>query len=240
MKIALLGYGKMGKIIEQQAIARNHTIITTIDNEKEWIDNNDLFLQADVAIDFSTPTSVSNNIDRCFNADIPIVVGTTAWEEYFPAIKQRCIAENKCLFFAPNFSVGVNIFFEINKKLAEFMNDYPQYNISIEETHHTQKKDAPSGTAIKIADQIIEKIKRINKWVKGETKKDNTLPIVSFRKENIPGTHIVSYKSEIDNIEIKHTAKSRIGFAMGAVIAAEFVNNKTGLYEMKDLLFNKN
>lgn len=240
MNIAILGYGKMGRAIEEQAIARNHKIIVAIDSEKDWDEKYKQFLKADVAIDFSMPETAPKNILKCFEVNIPVVVGTTAWENQFESIKEKCVSEKKSLFYAPNFSIGVNIFFEINKTLADFMDTHKEYDVSLEETHHIQKKDAPSGTAIRIAEQILDRVKRISNWKKGNKKKNNELPVASLRIKKVPGTHIVRYESEIDKIEIKHEAKSRKGFAIGAVLAAEFLQNKSGIFEMKDLLFNNN
>ena len=236
MKISLLGYGKMGKEIEIIAQERNHEIIAKIDSAKDWDDYFDEFKKSDVAIEFSMPDTVVGNIKRCFVHNIPIVVGTTAWYEHFDEIKSICLSDNKSMFFASNFSVGVNIFFEINKKLASLMKAQQSYSPEIEEIHHTQKLDAPSGTAISLANEIIKNLDNKTEWVKETALEKNQLPIKSLRSGDIPGTHIVTYDSLIDTIEIKHLAKSRKGFAMGAVMAAEFLKGKTGFFEMKDLL----
>ncbi len=237
MKIALLGYGKMGKEIEKIALERNHEIIIKIDSSDDWNEHICDFLKADVAIEFSTPATVIDNILKSFSAGVPIVVGTTSWYEQLDSIKDLCTEKKQTLFYASNYSVGVNIFFEINKKLAQLMNPYSEYEVFIEETHHTQKLDAPSGTAITLANDIISNLKRKENWKNEMAENKNTLGIKSVRESDISGTHSVSYQSANDMIEIKHIAKNRLGFAMGAVMAAEFIAGKKGIYEMKDLLF---
>ena len=237
MKIALLGYGKMGKVIEKIAISRGHEIITTIDNNKEWRENYELLGTVDIAIDFSMPTSILDNINNCFNRNIPMVVGTTGWYDKIELLKNKCSTTNSSFLWASNFSIGVNIFFKINQELAKLMNKYDSYDVSIEEIHHTAKLDAPSGTAISLANDVIENIKRKNNWVLGKSNNKEDLSINSKRIDPIPGTHSIKYESEIDDIEIIHTAKNREGFAMGAVIAAEWLVNKKGWYEFKDIFF---
>ena len=237
MKIALLGYGKMGKEIEKIAIERKHEIIMKIDAFDDWNENIYDFLKADVAIEFSTPSTVLDNILKSFAASVPIVVGTTGWYDEIETIRELCVEKQQCLFYASNFSVGVNIFFEINKKLAKLMDSHPEYEVSIEEIHHTQKLDAPSGTAISLANDIIDKLNRKENW-KNEVIEDKaTLGIKSIRVSDVPGTHTISYESANDKIEIKHVAHNRLGFAMGAILAAEFIHGKKGIYQMKDLLF---
>jgi len=240
MKIALLGYGKMGKVIEKIAISSGHEITVSIDNEKEWKDNSLLINTVDIAIDFSTPENILANIDECFQRNIPLVVGTTGWYNEMEVLKKRCNTSEKSFIWASNFSIGVNIFFRINQELAKLMNKYNSYDISLEEIHHTAKLDAPSGTAISLANDIIENIDRKSKWVLGNTESKEELQINSKRIDPIPGTHRIIYDSEIDNIEITHTANSRDGFAMGAVVAAEWLVDKKGWYEFKDVFFNKN
>lgn len=236
LKIAIFGYGKMGKEIENLAIIKNHTISLIIDNQ-EYINNNEIkFDNIDVAIDFSTPESVISNIKFCFDKDIPIVVGTTGWYSEIENIKNECISRNQSFFYASNFSIGVNIYFEINRILAKIMNNYNEYNATIEEIHHVNKKDAPSGTAIFLANDIIKNIDFKDNWVNRKTSNKNELEIISVRENNITGTHIVNYSSEIDEIEIKHTAKNRKGFAFGALMAAEWITDKKGFFEMKDML----
>ncbi len=237
MNIALFGYGKMGKAIEEIALAKGHNISLSIDNDQQWEANKALLSTVDVAIDFSTPQAVLTNIDRCFEAKVPIVVGTTAWYEAIPKLKVKCEQENQSLLWASNFSIGVNIFFKINKELARLMNTYPDYSVAVEEIHHSGKLDAPSGTAISIANDIIEEIDRKNKWILGESNKADELSITAKRIDPVPGTHQVIYDSEIDTIEIIHSAKSRKGFAKGAILAAEWIINHKGFYEFKEVFF---
>jgi 4-hydroxy-tetrahydrodipicolinate reductase len=236
MKIALLGYGKMGQEIEKLAVKRGHEIILIIDSAEDWEKQGTALANADVAIDFSTPDSAVDNIYQCFNANVPVVTGTTGWYEDLKQVKHDCLEHGKALFYAPNFSIGVNLFFKLNKYLACTMSQWEGYEISIEETHHIHKQDAPSGTAIVLANDIITDIERKHRWVKEHVADPGELGIKSFRTENVPGTHTVRYESEEDVIEIIHTAKNRKGFATGAVMAAEWLLNKKGVFEMKDLL----
>ena len=242
MKIAILGYGKMGRIIEQIAIDRKHEIIMKIDvtNQDELTVEN--LKKADVAIEFSTPDTVLEHIDICFKARVPIVVGTTGWYGHLQRLKNECDQNGSTMLYASNFSVGVNIFFHVNKMLAKLMNNYPYYDVQVEEIHHTQKLDAPSGTAITIAEDIVDELDSKKEWVNiltadgvDDTVKADQLLIESLRIENVPGTHTVVYDSEIDSIEFKHTAHNRNGFALGAVLAAEWVQNKKGFYSVKDM-----
>jgi len=235
MKIAILGYGKMGKVIEKIALKRGHSILLKVNRENLDFDLK-LLKNCDVAIEFSSPESAVNNINKCFDANVPVVVGTTGWYAEFNAVQERCISENKGLLHATNFSVGVNIFYEINKKLAALMDASNQYDVEIEELHHTQKLDAPSGTAITIAEGIIANLDRKVAWKNEVNVSENELAIESIRMEDVPGTHIVKYESDIDVIEIKHEAKNRNGFAFGAIIAAEYINDKNGVFTMKDVL----
>lgn len=235
MKIALLGYGKMGKEIEKIALNRGHQIVLKVNKENaETITSKDLQL-ADVAIEFSTPHTVLNNIAKCFNANLPIVVGTTGWYDEFEKIKTSCLNGNNTLFYASNFSLGVNLFFMVNKYLAELMNKYPEYNVCMEEIHHIHKLDKPSGTAITLAEQIIEKIDRKKKWSIDDKRVEN-LFIEDKREGEVPGTHIIKYQSEIDDIEIMHKAHNRKGFALGSVVAAEYIHGKKGIYTMNDII----
>jgi 4-hydroxy-tetrahydrodipicolinate reductase len=236
MKIALLGYGKMGKEIEKIALERNHQIVIKIGAENLSELSVENISKADVAIDFSTPESAVGNIKKCFEANIPVVVGTTGWIDQLEMIKEECKAKNQTFLFASNFSVGVNLFFELNKQLAKLMNNHTEYDVELEETHHTQKLDIPSGTAITLAQDIISLIERKDKWTVGSSASLNELPITAHRVENVPGTHKINYKSAIDDIEIIHTAHNRKGFAMGAVIAAEFLKDKKGVFSMSDIL----
>ena len=231
MKIALFGYGKMGKTIERIAIERGHEIVAKIDIDTT--DNN--ISDADVAIDFSIPKEAFNNIIKCFDQNTPIVSGTTGWLNKYTEAVQLCKNKNGAFIYASNYSLGVNLFFELNKKLASMMRNFKEYDIQMEETHHTQKLDAPSGTAITLAEDIIENSTK-NKWTLGVTDSKDEIPIVSKRIDNVPGIHKVIYNSVVDEIEIKHTAKSRDGFALGAIIAAEWLHDKKGVYTMKDVL----
>ncbi len=231
MKIALFGYGKMGKTIERLAIKRGHSIVAKID--KNLRDGN--FTNADVAIDFSVPSEAFNNINQCFQNNIPIISGTTGWLDKMGEAVVTCKEKKGAFIYASNYSLGVNLFFELNKNLAKMMTRFDDYTISMEETHHSQKLDAPSGTAITLAEAIIKNSSK-KSWVLDVTNSNETIPIVSKRIENVPGTHTVNYNSVVDEIEIKHTAKNRDGFALGAIIAAEWLQGKTGVYTMKDVL----
>jgi len=236
MKIALSGYGKMGKEIEKIALLKNHVIVAKIDSVEDWKKLESEIVNTDVIIDFSQPDKVVENIKRSFELSIPVVVGTTSWDDDKEMIKELCSAKNQALFVASNFSIGVNILYEINSLLARLMNNYPEYDISIEETHHIHKKDRPSGTAILIANQIIDLLKDKNQWILDKTNTPSDLLIKSLRKGEVPGTHIINYSSDIDEIEIQHTAKNRKGFAQGTILAAEWMMGKTGFFEMKDML----
>jgi 4-hydroxy-tetrahydrodipicolinate reductase len=229
MKIALLGYGKMGKVIERIALERGHTIVL----KKSSTDTFDGLENADVAIDFSVPNSALNHISECLNKNIPVVSGTTGWINDYDKMVTLCNQNQGSFIYGSNFSLGVNIFFELNKQLAKMMQNLKQYNVSMEEVHHTQKLDAPSGTAISLAKDIIENSKYKN-W--SLNKEDNSIYIDAKRIENVPGTHSVFYDSEVDQIEIKHTAHTREGFALGSVIAAEWILDKKGVFTMKDVL----
>lgn len=235
MKIALIGYGKMGKTIEQIAIARGHEIVARIDIDNQDDFNSPEFKSADVAIEFSQPQSAMNNYRRAFAAGVKVVSGTTGWLENMPEVKEAC--ENGSTFFhSSNFSLGVNIFFAINKYLAKIMNGFTNYEVSMEETHHIHKLDAPSGTAITLAEGIIENITRKEAWVEGVEPKSTEIGITSIRRDEVPGIHTIKYESEVDTITITHDAKSRAGFALGAVVAAEFIKDKTGFITMQDML----
>ncbi|MBL7930355.1 MAG: 4-hydroxy-tetrahydrodipicolinate reductase [Bacteroidia bacterium] len=235
MQIALIGYGKMGKEIEAIALKRGHKIVVKIDKDNaESITDNDL-KKADVAIEFSTPHTTVSNIKRCFSAGLPVVVGTTGWYDHFEEIKKECEKYQGALFHATNFSLGVNLFFKVNSYLAGLMNKYADYDVSMEEIHHIHKLDKPSGTAITLASQVLEKLDRKKNW-SIEKKDKDTLFIKDVREGEVPGTHIIKYSSEVDDIEIMHKAHNRKGFALGAVVAAEFLNGKTGIYTMQDLI----
>lgn len=236
LKIALVGYGKMGKIIEEIAVSRGHAIVLKIDLDNASDLNAENLSKADVAIEFTGPHSAYDNVKKCLAAGIPLVCGSTGWTEKLDEIKKLCEANNRTFLYASNFSVGVNIFFEVNKKLASLMAAHDDYEIQLEEIHHTQKKDAPSGTAITLAEQVLERISRKKGWVNHISDNPEDLEILSERIDPAPGTHKVKYSSAIDDIEIIHTAHSRKGFALGAVLAAEFVQGKTGWFTMKDVL----
>ena len=242
MKIALLGYGKMGQIIERFALERGHEVVLKISSSNL----DDLTVanlsKADVAIDFSIPDATIGNIYRCFEANVPIVVGSTGWYGQLQEVKDECLASNNTLLYGSNFSIGVNIFFHINQVLAKVMNNFPAYDVQVEEIHHTQKLDSPSGTAMTIAEGIIDALDSKKEWVnelvgtpfEDVIKKDQVL-IESHRIEHVPGTHTVVYSSEVDEIEIKHTAHNRAGFALGAIVAAEWLQNKQGFYNIADI-----
>ena len=235
MKIALIGYGKMGKTIEQIAIARGHEIVARIDIDNQDDFNSPEFKSADVAIEFSQPQSAMNNYRRAFAAGVKVVSGTTGWLDNMPEVKEAC--ENGSTFFhSSNFSLGVNIFFAINRYLAKIMNGFTNYEVSMEETHHIHKLDAPSGTAITLAEGIIENITRKDAWVEGVEPKSTEIGITSIRRDEVSGIHTIKYESEVDTITITHDAKSRAGFALGAVVAAEFIKDKTGFITMQDML----
>ena len=238
MNIVISGYGRMGKEVEAIALKRGHQIICKIDQLGDWAEFDPLFSQADVVIDFSQPEVVVDNLKRCFKAGIPIVTGTTGWDKQLEEVVQECNSQKGTLFFAPNFSIGVNIFFRANQQLAKLMAGVEGYSVQIEETHHIHKLDAPSGTAIKIADGIIEKNSHYQKWVKEVANSFLELPILSKREGEVTGMHEVIYDSKVDTLTLKHEAKNRGGFALGAVLAAEFVQGKVGVFTMDDLLEN--
>ena len=230
MRIALFGYGKMGKMLEKIALDRGHTITAKIDVDTIVID----YKNIDVAIDFSTPDAAYKNITKCFENKIPVISGTTGWLDKFKDALAICNKNKGAFIYASNFSLGVNIFFELNQQLAKMMASLNAYNVSIEEIHHTQKLDAPSGTAITLAEGII-KNSDYQKW-EMEANATNTVSITSKRIGTVPGTHTITYDSDVDDIQIKHTAHSREGFALGAIIAAEWIVVKTGVFTMKDVL----
>ncbi len=231
MKIALVGYGKMGQIIDAIATERNHEIVARLNETptKETLNG------ADVAIEFSQPEVAFSNIKECLENKIPVVCGTTGWLAKRAQAEQLAVENNTAFLYGSNFSLGVNLFFALNEKLANMMKAFPEYNVQLEEIHHTHKKDAPSGTAITLAEGIIQNNDRFNAWKLEETK-DDQLGIFAIREDEVPGTHSVFYHSDVDEIEIKHTAFNRNGFALGAVIAAEWIIGKTGNFTMKDVL----
>lgn len=236
MKIALVGYGKMGREIERIALSRGHEIVSIIDVDNEDDFDSEAFKSADVAIEFTSPHSALNNFRRCFAAGVPVVAGTTGWLEHLDEVKQACEKEGKTFFYASNFSLGVNIFFALNNYLAKIMNQYPDYDVKMEEVHHIHKLDAPSGTAITLAEGVLENIDRKNSWKLENAESSADLPIHCIRRGEVPGIHEIIYESEVDTISIKHDAKSRKGFALGAVIAAEFTAGKKGFLGMGDML----
>lgn len=230
MKLALFGYGKMGQTIERLAVDRGHQVVARVDQEfNEDISN------ADVAIDFSIPSAAYANIVRCIDAGLPVVSGTTGWLDNYTEVVDICNQKNGAFIYASNFSLGVNLFFELNKVLAKMMAPFSDYDVRMEEIHHVQKLDAPSGTAISLAEAIIEQTPKTN-WSLDVTNGANSVPIVAKREKDVPGTHKVVYDASVDQIEIKHTAKNRDGFALGALVAAEWLKNKKGVFTMKDVL----
>ena len=239
MNIAIIGYGKMGHEIEKICRERGHNIVCTIDAGEESKFDSQEFKNADVAIEFSSPQSALSNYKRAFAANVPVVSGTTGWLDNIDEVRQACQEEGQTFFYASNFSLGVNILFAVNKYLANIMNDFPEYNVHVDETHHIHKLDAPSGTDITIAEGILESVERKKQWKLDEQKSDDELQINAFREGEVPGIHTIKYESEVDTIELTHDAKSRKGFALGAVVAAEFTANKKGFLGMEDLLHFK-
>ncbi len=233
MRIILLGYGKMGKIIEQVALGSRHQITARID-----VDNQHEFdaAQGDVAIEFSHPDAAFDNITKCLRRNLPVVCGTTGWLKRKSEIEALCTETNGTFFYASNYSLGVNLFFKLNEHLAKMMHKFPVYDVRMDEIHHTEKKDAPSGTAITLAEGILKNLNRKKSWVNEKSNQEEDLFIESFRIDQVPGTHVVKYESAIDDIEIKHTAHSREGFARGAVTVAEWLQDKKGVLGMDDFL----
>ena len=236
MKIALIGYGKMGKAIEEIALAKGHEVVLKID-----VQNNHEFTQeniklADVAIEFTGPHSAFENVKKCIELGIPVVSGSTGWLDKWNEVESACNEKKGCLIYSSNYSIGVNLFFELNKHLAKLMEPYQDYDVSMTEIHHTEKKDAPSGTAISLAEQILANMSRKKQWTNSPSSTPTDLVITSERIDPAPGTHKVAYHSAIDSIEITHTAHTRKGFASGAVLAAEFANKKNGIFTMKEVL----
>jgi 4-hydroxy-tetrahydrodipicolinate reductase len=236
MKIALIGYGKMGKAIESIALSKGHEIVLKIDIQNNQDFTEAALQKADVAIEFTGPHSAFENVKKCIAWGVPVVSGSTGWLDQWTEIKDLCEFKNGTLIYSSNYSIGVNLFFELNKQLAQLMEPYNNYDVSMTEVHHTEKKDAPSGTAISLAEQILTNLGRKNKWVNAASANSNELVIQSERIDPAPGTHIVKYSSEVDDIEIIHTAHTRVGFASGAVLAAEFAFEKKGIFTMKDVL----
>lgn len=236
MKIALIGYGKMGKAIEEIALSRGHEIVLRVGIENLQDNTIENIGKADLAIEFTGPESAFDNIIRCLQTGVPVVCGSTGWLQKLPAVREFVLNNDHTFLYASNFSVGVNIFFEVNRRLAGLMAPHPDYDVRIQEIHHTEKRDSPSGTAISLAEQVLEKIPRKKVWVNHNSSTLDDLVIESRRVDPAPGTHIVKYHSPIDDIEIIHTAHNRRGFATGAVLAAEFIRNKKGIFQMSDVL----
>jgi len=236
MKIALIGYGKMGQAIEEIALSKGHEIVLKIDisNAHEFTKEN--VSRADVAIEFTGPHSAFSNVMKCLEFGVPVVCGSTGWLEKWDEAVNYCKAQHGTLVYASNYSIGVNLFFELNSFLARLMNKHPEYNVSMEEIHHTQKKDAPSGTAITLAEQVLQHLSAKKQWMNEASTDPEKLVIISERIDPAPGTHKVKYSSPIDDIEIIHTAHNRKGFAGGAVLAAEFTLGKKGIFGMKEVL----
>lgn len=236
MKIALIGYGKMGKAIEEVALQRGHEIVIKIDHDNLHEFTKEKMSEAEAAIEFTGPHSAYENVKKCLALGVPVVCGSTGWTERLEEMKKWGEEKNGSFIYSSNYSIGVNIFFEVNKKLAALMAPHPDYEVILEETHHTQKKDAPSGTAITLAEQVLAVIKRKKRWVNELSDLPEDLEIISQRIDPAPGTHSIKYSSAIDNIEIIHTAHNRKGFASGAVLAAEYIKDKKGFFTMKDVL----
>jgi 4-hydroxy-tetrahydrodipicolinate reductase len=236
MNIALIGYGKMGKAIEKIVLEKGHTIALKIDVDNPTDLNISSVAHVDVAIEFTGPHSAIHNLLKCFELGLPVVCGSTGWLAAWDQVKTACEKANGTLVYASNYSIGVNLFFEINKQLARLMNNYPEYDVSMREIHHTEKKDAPSGTAITLAEQVIEAINRKERWTLDKATDRKIIPILAERIDPAPGTHHILYESAVDNIEIIHTAHNRTGFAGGAIKAAEFAIGKKGIFGMKEVL----
>lgn len=238
MNIAIIGYGKMGKVIEGIALDRGHQVVLKINSKNVSEFTFDNMRKVDVAIEFTNPELAVSNIKVCLESNTPVVVGTTGWYNEFDEVREAVLDNDGSLLYATNCSIGVNLFFKLNKYLAKLMDKHAEYDVSMEETHHTQKLDAPSGTAITLAEGILENVSKKDAWVLGDVHAKNQLSVVAHREESVPGTHEIKYSSIIDDIEIKHTAHNRDGFALGAVVAAEYIFNKKGIFTMEDVLFN--
>jgi len=236
MNIALIGYGKMGKTIEQLALEKGHTIVLKITRSNAHEVTEEQLRSADVCIEFSSPEAAFDNVSRCLRAGVPTVCGTTAWLDRLPEAEQICLQNETAFLYASNFSIGVNLFFRISEFAASLLSKHPQYAVSMEEIHHTQKKDAPSGTAVTLAEGILAHYPHKERWVNHATEQPGELGIVSQRIDPAPGTHSITYRNAIDEITLTHTAHSRIGFASGALAAAEFLHDKKGVFTMKEVL----
>lgn len=236
MKIALIGYGKMGKTIEKLATQSGHEIVCKVGRQDSQFFNQPILEAAEVAIEFSQPQAAIQNIKRCIDLGVPVVSGTTGWNEQMEEVQQYCLSKNGAFFYASNFSIGVYLFSRINEQLAKMMNPHSNYEVKMEEIHHTQKLDAPSGTAISLANGLLNNLERKSSWVNEPTDNAATLPIISKRIENVPGTHTIEWNSPIDRIKIEHIAHSRDGFAGGAIAAAQWIIGRKGIFGMHDLL----
>jgi 4-hydroxy-tetrahydrodipicolinate reductase len=236
MKLAIIGYGKMGKAIEQLALEQGNEIVARIDSPADWNDPVNNLELAETAVEFSMPDAAPDNIRRCFDRKLPVVCGTTGWDAQLLAIKQECTETGNTLLVAPNFSLGVNIFFRLNRQLAAMMNHFEDYDLSVEEIHHIQKLDAPSGTAKALINDLLAIVERKNDWALNREASPASLKVTARRIKEVAGTHIVRYFSDIDEIEIKHTAKSRTGFANGALHAVRWIKGKTGFFTMEDMM----
>jgi len=236
MKIAIIGYGKMGKEIEKKALERGHSIQLIINEENIEDFNSEKFAETDVALEFTKPDVAIQNFFTCFEKNIPVVSGTTGWLNSWDKVISQCQLHHGTFFYASNFSLGVNILFYLNERLAELMNGFENYNVEIEETHHIQKLDAPSGTAITLANDIIRNLNRKKNWQLNKISSSDEIKITAHRFDKVPGEHTIKYESNVDILELKHAAKNRQGLALGALLAAEFVQNKKGIFSMKDLL----
>lgn len=226
----------MGKAVEQVALGNGHEIVAVIDAEADWIGKENDLKKAEVAIEFSLPETAAENINKCFDLNLPVATGTTAWEKSLPQVKARCLSESKSMLVASNFSIGMNVFFRLNHQLASMMDKFDQYEVQVEETHHVNKLDKPSGTAKQLANEIVNVMTRLGHWEPEKKGLPDVLPVISHRLDDVPGTHKIRFASEEDVIEINHTAKSRIGFARGAVSAAEWLKGKTGFFTMDDFM----
>jgi len=236
MNIIISGYGKMGREIEKTALARGHKVLAKLDTPDDWSAQKTMISQADMVIEFSTPDSVLHNIRRCFDLHLPVVVGTTGWQESESLVKKWCIDEQQAIFVATNFSIGMNLLNNLTRHLAEIINKLDDYEIYLEEIHHIHKLDAPSGTAIKLAEIVLDAVDRKKRWVNRLQDSPEELQILSVRQGELPGIHKISFESDTDKLTLKHIAKGRKGFATGALLAAEWLKDKKGFFEMKDLL----
>jgi 4-hydroxy-tetrahydrodipicolinate reductase len=236
VKIIISGYGKMGREIEMVALNRGHQVLARLDNPDDWAEQSSLISQAEMVIEFSTPMSVLGNIRQCFDLHLPIVVGTTGWHEKADLVKKWCSGEGQAIFAAFNFSIGVNILDSLTRQLSNIINQIENYEISLEEIHHVHKLDAPSGTAIRLAEIILNGVERKEYWVNRLKEKPEELQILSVREDEIPGIHTITCESDSDRLTLKHEAKGRKGFANGAILAAEWLQGRKGFFEMKDML----